>query len=119
MFFMICSFIMPELPQDEPSKEKLKLLLFNLGEMLKDLPIIIDLYNWRDDVEYVMEEIKSLCPYIYNRLEDLVSRASQLAALHVNALDSDAPPNELEQSRINYFGQIAFVNSEINAIKSL
>ena len=56
---------------------------------------------------------------MHDRLDDLVREASRLANKHVMDLDRDAPPKDSEQSAMEYFEQIAFVASEINAIKSL
>ncbi len=107
------------MPEDEASKEKLQLLLFQLGEQLKDPPIIIDLYDWSDTVEIIMKDIQGVSPYVHDRLEDLVNDAVRLANKHVMDLDKDAPPKDSEQSSMEYFEQIAFVASEIHAIRSL
>lgn len=110
---------MPQMPQDEPSKEKMQILLFQLGELLKDPPIVLNLADWRDSVEDVMDEIEGLSPYARDRLQDLVTEAIRRAEVHVDDLDSDAPPNKTEMSAQEYFAQIAFVGSEINALKSI
>jgi len=108
-----------ENPSDEASKEKLQLLLFQLGETLKDPPVVIDIYSWRDSVEVIMEEIQKVSPYAYNMLEDLITETVRIANIHVSDLDRNAPPNEIEQSSMKYFEQVAFVNSEINNLKSM
>lgn len=103
---------------DQPSKEKLAVLLFQLSEQLKSPPVIIDFYDWREDVEYTLKEIKELSPFAFERLDDLVSEAIRIAALHVSNMDRDASPKELEQSSMDYHEQVAFVLSEINSVKS-
>ncbi|MCB1110784.1 MAG: hypothetical protein KDK64_07350 [Chlamydiia bacterium] len=110
---------MAQVPEDDASKEKLQLLLFQLGEQLKDPPIVIDMYDWRETVEIIMTEIQEVAPIIYEQLEDLVVGAMRLAERHVSDLDRDASPKEIEQSSMEYFEQVAFVTSEVNRIKSL
>ena len=110
---------MNNMPEDDASKEKLQLLLFQLGEQLKDPPIMIDLYNWRDNVEIIMKDIQEVSPYVHDRLDDLINEAMRLANKHVMDLDRDISRRDSEQSAREYFEQIAFVASEINAIKSL
>ena len=110
---------MDQIPKDDASKEKLQVLLYQLSEQLKDPPIMVNLNDWRDTVEFLMRDIQELSTYIHDRLEDLVDEAVRLAIQHVMDLDQDAPPKESEQSSMNYFEQVAFVSSEMNAIKSL
>ena len=110
---------MTQMPQDEASKEKMQLLLYQLGELLNDPPIVINLPDWRDSIEDIMDEIEELSPYARDRLQDLISGAIRRAATHVDDLDSDAPPNKTEMSAHEYYKQVAFVTSEINALKSL
>lgn len=107
------------MPTDDTEKERLQVLLFQLSEQLKDPPLMIDLYDWRDTMEILMKEIKEISTFAYDRLDDLVNEAMRLAEKHVQDLDRDAPPKESEQSAMNYQEQIAFVTSEINTIKSL
>ncbi|MCB1107671.1 MAG: hypothetical protein KDK76_06220 [Chlamydiia bacterium] len=110
---------MSQIPEDSASKEKLHILLYQLSEQLKNPPIVIDLHDWRESVEIIMKEIEEFSPYVFERLEDLVVEAIRLANIHVLDLDKEAPPKEVEHSAIEYQEQIAFVSSEINAIKSL
>ncbi len=110
---------MAQIPQDEASKEKIQLLLFQLGELLKDPPIVINFLDWRDNVEDVMGEIKDLSPYVYDRLQDLIIEVARRAEVHVEDLDNEAVPNDTERSYHEYFAQAGFVASEINSIKSL
>ncbi len=110
---------MTKIPEDDSSKEKLQLLLFQLGEQLKEPPIMIDLYNWRDTVEIIMKDIQEVSPYVHDRLDALISEAMRLVHKHVMDLDRDISRKDSEQSAMDYFEQIAFVASEINAIKSL
>ncbi len=110
---------MTQTPQDKAAKSKLQVLLFQLTELLKDPPIIINLPDWRDNVEGVLEEIGALSPDAYDRLQSLVAEAIRRAVAHVGDLDNEAAPNKTERSYNEYFTQVAFVTSEINAIKSL
>ena len=110
---------MSQIPQDEASKTKLQVLLFQLAELLKDPPIVINLPDWRDNVEDVMDEIEGLSPYVRDHLDDLITEVIRRAEVHVDDLDREAAPNETERSYHEYFTQVAFVASEINAIKSL
>lgn len=111
--------VMNQIPEDEASREKLQLLLFQLGEELKDPPIVIDIITWRENVEIAMEGIREVSPYVFERLEDLINEVIRLAQKHVMDIDNDLPPNEVEQSAMKYYQQVSIINSEINAIKSL
>ncbi|MCB1072475.1 MAG: hypothetical protein H7A41_03640 [Chlamydiales bacterium] len=110
---------MTQMPQDEASKEKMQLLLYQLGELLNDPPIVINLPDWRDSIEDIMDEIEELSPYARDRLQDLITEAIRRAEVHVDDLDSDASPNKTEMSAQEYYTQVAFVSSEINALKSI
>ena len=110
---------MEDFPNDEASKIKLHLLLYQLSEHLKDPPVVIDLYDWRDNLDHLMEEIEELSPYAYQSLRDLVDQALRIATEHVSDLDKDLAPRELQNSSMNYNKQLAFVMSEINRLKSL
>lgn len=109
---------MTQIPKDEPSKEKFRMLLFQLGEMLNDPPIVINFLDWRETIEDLMEEIEELSPFAFGRLDDLVTEALRRAGTHVEDLDSDAAPGQIEKSEHEYFAQVAFVASEINDLKS-
>jgi len=104
---------------DEASKKQFNTLLFQLGELLNDPPVVIGLYGWMDDVDEVMEKIQKLSPEAYDRLEDLVSEAVQRANQHVSDIDAEADPKVLEHDSNLYFEEIAFVSSEINNLKIL
>lgn len=103
---------------DEASKEKLQLLFYQLAELLKDPPVVINLFDWRDSVENVMNEIEEISPHVRERLQDLVTEVIRRAEAHVDDIDSDALPHKMEVSSQEYFTQVAFVTSEINALKS-
>lgn len=109
---------MSEMPQDEASKEKLRMLLFELSELLNDPPIVINFHDWRETVEDLMDEIKELSPFVQSRLDDLVIEALKRANIHVEYLDNDAPPSQTKKSAHEYYAQVAFVVSEINSLKS-
>ena len=65
----------------------MQLLLYQLGELLNDPPIVINLPDWRDSIEDIMDEIEELSPYARDRLQDLISAAIRSAAIHVDDLD--------------------------------
>lgn len=109
---------MVEMPQDEASKEKLRMLLYQLSELLNDPPIVINIRDWTETIEDLMDEIEELSPFVRNRLDDLVVEALKRAHIHVEDLDSDAPSNQTERSAHEYYAQVAFVSSEINNLKS-
>ena len=102
---------------DQPSKEKLNLLLFQLGEHLNDPPVVINLNDWRDTAQDILEEIAEVSPFARNRLDDLVTEAVRRAEIHVDDLDSDAAPTQSEKSAHEYYTQVGFVMSEINDLK--
>jgi hypothetical protein len=110
---------MTETPKDEAAKAKLQLLLFQLSEILNDPPTILDLADWRDNISHVMDQIKEVSELAYNRLEDLVVEVVRRGEVHVDDLDSEAPPNQSERTAHEYFAQVAFVTSEINSLKSI
>lgn len=110
---------MNELPRDEASKNKLSLLLYQLSELMKNPPIVVDFYDWRDSVEITMDDIQDVAPYAHERLQDLVIEVVRRAEIHVDDLDRDALPTDKERSMHDYFAQVGFVTSEINALKSL
>lgn len=105
-------------PKDETSKEKLRILLFQLSELLNDPPVVINFHDWTETVEDLMDEIEEFSSFVRNRLDDLVVEALKRANIHVEDLDNDAPPNQIERSAHEYYTQVAFVTSEINNLKS-
>ncbi|MEM8728258.1 MAG: hypothetical protein AAGE99_06165 [Chlamydiota bacterium] len=110
---------MTQIPRDKASKEKMRLLLYQLGELLNDPPIVINLIDWSDSIEDIMDEIEDLSPFARNRLQGLITEVVRRAEVHVDALDSDALPTKTETSAQEYYAQVAFAHSEINALKSL
>lgn len=109
---------MSQLPKDEASKEKLRVLLFQLSELLNDPPIVINWLDWTETIEDLMDEIEELSSFARNRLDDLIVEALRRARVHVEDLDSEAPPTQTERSAHEYYAQVAFVSSEINDLKS-
>lgn len=108
-----------ESPKDKATKAKLQLLLYQLGETLKDPPIMLDVIYWKDTVEETMKQIKMSSELAYNRLEDLVDEAVRRAEAHVIDLDNEDTGQELGRTSHEYFEQVAFVTSEINSLKSI
>ncbi|MBF5058906.1 hypothetical protein [Candidatus Neptunochlamydia vexilliferae] len=106
-------------PEDEAAKTKLQVLFFQLGELLKDPPDIMNLSDWRDNVEYALTEIHEISDSAYERLHMLAHEAINRAIIHVNHIDKDMPPDQLERSSAEYFEQVGFITSEINALKSM
>ena len=110
---------MAELTKDEASREALEVLLFQLMELLKSPPVVLDLPDWRENVEDVMNKIKDLSEVAYENLEDLVIEAVRRAEVHVQDLDENTQPQQTERSAQEYFTQVGFVSSEINSLKSI
>jgi len=110
---------MNELPKDDATKAKLQVLFFQLNEILKDPPTILDFPEWKDNISYVMDQIKELSELVYNRLDDLVTELIRRGENHVSDLDVDAAPQQTERSAYKYFEQLAYIESEINSLKSL
>ena len=108
-----------ESPKDKSTQEKLQILLYRLEETLKDPPIMLDIFIWKDAVEQTMKQIKEASELAYNRLEDLVDEAVRRAESHVVDLDNEQSFQEVERTSCEYFEQVAFVTSEINALKSI
>jgi len=108
-----------ELTKDEASREALEVLLFQLMELLKGPPVFLDLPEWRENVEDVMNKIKDLSEVAYENLEDLVVEAVRRVEVHVQDLDENTEPQQTERSAQEYFTQVGFVSSEINSLKSI
>jgi hypothetical protein len=79
---------------------------------------VINYYDWRETIEDLMDEIAELSPSVRERLDDLVVEAFKRVHTHVEDLDSDALPTQIERSAHEYYAQVAFVISEINDLKS-
>jgi len=107
-----------ENPKDEAAKEKLQLLLYQLSEILNEPPTTLDLPDWKDNVAYVMDQIKGVSELGYNHLEGLVIEVVRRGEVHVADLDEDASAAQTERTAYEYFEQVAFVASEINTLKS-
>ena len=115
---------MAEIPENQKSKDeatqtKLGLLLFQLGELAKDPPTTVDLYDWRFNLDHVMEEIKELAPDYHERLYDLVTAIQAQGEQHVTDIDAEEAPNVIAHSGQIYFEKVSILNSEINQLKSL
>ena len=100
-------------------KAKLQLLLFQLEETLNDPPTVLDLIEWKENIEHIMNQISNIFDTVYDCLQDLVTEAVRRVEVHVQNLYEEAPPKEIEQSGHDYFQQVGFVISEINSLKSI
>lgn len=105
-------------PKDEAGETKLGLLLFQLGELVKDPPTTVDLYDWRYNIDHVMKEIKDLAPDYYEQLDDLVTAVQMEGERHVSDIDAEEAPNVIAHSGEHYFAKVAHLISEINRLKS-
>ena len=108
-----------ETPKDEATRQKLQLLIFQLSEIINDPPTILDLADWEDNIEHVMNEIKDVSEMAYDRLDDLVIEVVRRGEIHVKDVDDEVSPKQSEQTAHEYFQQVAFVTSEINSLKSI
>lgn len=104
---------------DEKKAKRLNLLLFQLGELVKDPPTALDIEDWKKNVEYVMQEIRDISDHVYDRLDDLVTEVVRIGEEHIHQIDMDEAPSVVARSGELYFTQIAYLNSEINMLKSL
>ncbi|MBI3211279.1 MAG: hypothetical protein HYZ47_01150 [Simkania negevensis] len=109
----------PAKERENSTRAKLSLLLFQLGELFKDPPTVLDYYDWSDNIDYILGEINQLSSTAFNRLEDLVIEAQRRGKQHVDDIDADEAPSVIEHSSYLYFEQVSFITSEINSIKSL
>ena len=105
--------------RDDAAHTKLNLLLFQLSESVKIPPTIVDLYDWRYNVDYVMGQIKELAPDHYNRLDDLVTAVQLQGQNHITDIDADEAVNVIAHSSEHYFEKVSMLISEINHLKSL
>lgn len=102
---------------NEEQSAKLNVLLFQLGELVKDLPTVLDYRDWKNNIDYVMREIHDISDIAYEKLDDLVTQIIQIGEDHVYLLDSDEAPNVIAHSSETYFKQVAYLTSEINSLK--
>jgi len=110
---------MAESTDEEASKEALQLLLYQIMELLKAPPVVLDLPDWRENVEHVMNEIRKHSELAYDNLQDLVVEAVRRAEVHVQDFDEGAQPQQTERSSQEYFTQVGFISSEIHSLKSI
>ncbi len=104
---------------NEEQRAKLNVLLFQLGDQLKEPPTILDYQDWKNNVDYIMQEIRDISDTAYHKLDDLVTEVLRLGEEHVAEIDSDEPPNIVARSAELFFMQVSYVNSEINNLKAL
>lgn len=98
-------------------RNKLHSLFYQLSELIKSLPTILDFYDWVGRVDYIMQEIRDLSDRAYERLNDLVLELERIAEKHVEDLDEDVSPRVAASSAEKYFQQVSYVISEINQLK--
>jgi len=103
---------------NEEQRSKLNVLLFQLGDLLKEPPTILDVHDWKNNIDYVMQEIREISSEAYEKLDDLVTQVWRLGEQHVYEIDSDEPPNVVAHSAEKYFEQVSYVTSEINSLKA-
>lgn len=104
---------------NEEKRTKLNLLLFQLGEMVKDPPTVLDHYDWKNDLDYVMQEIRDISEEAYEKLYDIVLQVQRMGEEHIGDIDGDAAPNVTARSAELYFQQVAYLTSEINSLKKV
>jgi len=103
---------------NEEQRSKLSVLLFQLGDQLKEPPTILDYQDWKNNVDYIMEEIRDISDEAYNKLDDLVTEVLRLGEEHMHEIDAEEPPNVLARSAELFYAQVSYVTSEINSLKS-
>ncbi|CCB89468.1 hypothetical protein [Simkania negevensis] len=104
---------------NEEQRAKLSVLLYQLGDQLKEPPTILDYQDWKNNVDYIMQEIRDISDAAYYKLDDLVTEVLRLGEEHVYEIDSDEPPNVVARSAELFYTQVSYVTSEINSLKSL
>ena len=104
---------------NEEQRSKLNILLFQLGDQLKEPPTVLDYQDWKNNVDYIMEEIRDISDAAYGKLDDLVTEALRLGEEHMHEIDSDEPPNVVGRSAELFYTQVSYVTSEINNLKAL
>ena len=96
---------------------KLHALFFQLGEILKEPPTIIDCYDWIDNIDFLMQQIQAISEDVYSKLDDLVTEVQRCGKEHVHDIDTEASPSQISRSADLYFKQVSYINSEINNLK--
>ncbi|MEM7175643.1 MAG: hypothetical protein AAF443_06945 [Chlamydiota bacterium] len=101
----------------KPSADQLEPLLWQLRELIGYLPTPIDLYEWREDIDAVMRQIRAFSLPIHERLEGLVLELGKRGVEHVHDLDDEESPAVTEESARRYFEQASFLTSEIQSLR--
>ena len=99
--------------------EERELLLYQLGELIKDPPVVIDYYGWLNDVDRSMKAIKKVDREAYDRLIDLVSELQRRAGDMIKDLDDEEIPSTIARDHSHYFEEASFITSEINSLKNV
>lgn len=102
--------------QDE-NNHKLNLFLCQLGELIKEPPTVLNYYDWKSNIDYLMQEIHDVSDATYEKFNDLVAQVMEVGEEHVYFVDSDEPPNVISRSMEQYFKQVSYLTSEINSLK--
>ena len=102
---------------DDKKLVKLNALLYQLGEQVKDLPTLLDYHEWKNNLDYTMQEIRDISDKAYESLEDLVTQVCRIGEEHIYELDNDEPPSVTARSSELYFEQVAYITSEVNRLK--
>jgi len=98
---------------------KLNHYLFQLSELIKSPPTVLDYHDWKSNVDFVMQEIHDLSDRAYEELEDLVTQLKRLGEDHVFRIDADEPPDVISRSSELYFEQVSYLTSEMNRLKGV
>ena len=111
------------LESDDPEKKRLdgriNFFFFQLSELVNDPPTTLDFYDWRSNVNTLMEEIKELSLSDYEQLDDLVEAVKLQGERHVSDLDAEESPAVIAHSQEHYFESVAMLDSEINQLKKI
>ncbi len=95
------------------------MLLYKLGEIIKDPPVVIDYYAWLDDVDSILKQLKKVDREAYDRVIDLASELQRRAGDMIRDLDDEETPAILSKDQALYFEEASFITSEINALKNV
>lgn len=111
------------LESDDPEKKrldkKINLLFFQLSQLVNDPPTTVDFYDWRSNVNNLMQEIEGFSPRVHDRLDDLVEAVKLQGERHVSDLDAEESPAVTAHSQERYFQSVAMLDSEINQLKKI
>ncbi len=92
-------------------------LLFQLGEILKEPPTVIDCYDWLDTIDALMRQIRAISKEAHDKLDDLICEVQRRGQEHVRDIDANESPSQVARSADLYFEQVSYTNSEINDLK--